>query len=70
MELCIHSAGCDSGPGDRLGSVRIALELHEGDHSLAESDVGQADHDGIAHVRVVLQRRLHLVGEDLLAPRC
>ncbi len=42
-------------------------ELNQSDDAFAKTNIGDADHDGIRNVRVVLQRGLHFVGEDLLS---
>src|SRR5215472_3819610 len=43
-------------------------QLHQGRHPLPEPFVGDADDQRVEHVGMGLQRALHLLGEDLLAP--
>ena len=46
---------------------RSPARLHDGDDPLAPPLVGDADHDGVEHAGMGLERRLDLLGEDLLA---
>src|ERR1019366_1081717 len=59
---CSRQCGHGSRPGSppRLDDARPPL---------APTLVGRADHDGVEDVRVGAHRGLHLLGEDLLAPR-
>ena len=58
MDMLTNGFGVDPCPG---------LGYDQGNHPLAEARVGRADNDGVPDLGVVLQRSLHLIGEDLLA---
>src|SRR4029450_2848791 len=49
--------------------ARAGAELHDRDHLLTPALARAPRDDGVEHGRVVLQRVLHLLGEDLLAAR-
>ena len=74
VELPRHLVAGDLGAAvlDELvegGRARPGAGSHDGGDPLAPPLVGDADDEGVEHLRVGLQRRLDLLGVDLLAAR-